>query len=73
MTVHARKFKKSSFSPFKWTLPGCVSVSISDSDVLVSDTKNPKLILRFTIPEWSAFIRGVKNAEFDVNLEPRDR
>ena len=58
--------KKSTFSPIQGFQPGCVAVSISRSEVLVADTKNPTTVLQFSLEEWDAFIRGVKNAEFDI-------
>ena len=66
MELKLPSFKKSSFSPAKAWQPGCVAVSISSDGVLVTDTKNPGQVLSFTILEWDAFIKGVKNCEFDI-------
>lgn len=65
-SIEGRIFKKSSYSP---VLPNikCVDVSIGENDVLVtnfSDKDSP--ILRFKHDEWVAFIKGVKNEEFDL-------
>jgi len=46
----------------------CVEVGLqSDGTVAVRDTKDPERVtLSFTAEEWSAFVAGVKNGEFDV-------
>ena len=46
----------------------CVEVGLqSDGSVAVRDTKDPQRVtLSFTPEEWSAFVAGVKNGEFDV-------
>lgn len=45
----------------------CVSVKITDSAVMVRDTKDPaKTTLTYSREEWDAFIKGVKNGEFDL-------
>lgn len=45
----------------------CVEVVIRETEVLVRDSKNPEVPpLRFTAPEWEAFIRGVLDGEFDL-------
>ncbi len=39
----------------------------STDEFLIRDSKNPDSpVLRFTRDEWSAFIKGAKNGEFDV-------
>ena len=60
MKILGQHFKKSTFSPIQVFQPGCVAVSISRSEVLVADTKNPTTVLQFSLEEWDAFIRGVK-------------
>lgn len=47
---------------------GCVAVAFEDTgSVLVRDTKRPQGEPQvFTPREWSDFIAGVKNGEFDV-------
>jgi hypothetical protein len=58
------RFKKSSYSPKGQY---CVAVSKSKNHIFLTDTKEPNaLILNFTIPEWKAFILGVKSGEFDI-------
>ena len=45
----------------------CVSVKITDKEVMVRDTKDPKkTTLSYTREEWQAFIKGVKKGEFDL-------
>ena len=47
----------------------CVEVAFTgENEVLVRDTKDKGEgpILRFTGPEWDAFVAGVKDSEFDV-------
>lgn len=64
--ILGHSFVKSSYSknlPFA----KCVGVSQTPKTVLVTrlnGKNNP--ILKFTYEEWEAFIRGVKNGEFDV-------
>jgi hypothetical protein len=57
-------FRTSSFSAGT----NCVEVSGCDcSEVRVRDSKDPaKRTLTFTRGEWAAFVKGVKNNEFDV-------
>ncbi len=44
----------------------CVSVKIMRSAVKVRHTKDHGRILTFSHPEWKAFIKGVKDNEFDL-------
>ena len=57
------EFKKSSFSS---RTGRCVEVAIGTEDVFVRNTKNPKIIVKFTYAEWEAFIDGVKKHEFEL-------
>ena len=61
-----KDFKKSSFS-FAFR-PNCVAVARNVKGyIAVRDTNDPtKTTLVFKKEEWSAFIKGVKNNEFDV-------
>ena len=48
---------------------GCVQVRLGNG-ALVRDSKDPTgPVLRFTEHEWTAFLDGVRNGEFD--LSPR--
>ncbi len=59
-------FIKSSFSPGSGWGPLCVEAAKNGNNIVVRDSKNPsKQTLSFTIDEWSAFVKGVKNNEFD--------
>lgn len=60
-------FKKSSFSALQY--PACVAVAIDKAgNVAIRDTKDDnKTTLYFNQAEWSAFIKGVKNNEFNVD------
>lgn len=60
--VNGIKFYKSSFSPFGGK---CVGVSIHSESVFVVNTKQKDVIIKFTKEEWIAFVKGVKNNEFD--------
>lgn len=40
--------------------------SQSEPTVLVRDSKNPDVVLRFTKAEWEVFVAGAKDGEFDV-------
>ena len=55
---------KSSYSAYTGN---CVEVQgLPGSTIRVRDGKNPKNgVLSFTAAEWDAFIRGVRNGEFD--------
>jgi predicted secreted Zn-dependent protease len=45
----------------------CVAVAKDGETVLVRDTKDPNgAALTFTTNEWDAFIKGVKDGEFDL-------
>ncbi|MCW7551445.1 DUF397 domain-containing protein [Endozoicomonas gorgoniicola] len=63
-----RHFKKSSacLSPEH---PVCVSVAISpEKEVAVKQSNDPdRATLVFSSDEWNAFIKGVKNGEFDLS------
>lgn len=60
-------FRKSSWSITNPASRFCVSVKRTDTQVMVRDTKDPaKTTLAFTHDEWGAFIKGVKNGEFDL-------
>jgi hypothetical protein len=58
-------FKKSSFSALQY--PACVSVARdTEGNVAVRDSKDQsKATLYFNKMEWDAFIKGVKNNEFE--------
>ena len=42
----------------------CVEVAWADSQVLLRDSKDPGVVLSFTVEEWEAFVGGVKEGEF---------
>jgi hypothetical protein len=45
----------------------CVEVAFDDGRVLVRDSKNPHSpVLMFTAQEWTAFLAGVRDGEFDL-------
>ncbi len=45
----------------------CVEVAIGDQLVTVRDSKvEAGPMLRFTLAEWRAFVRGVRAGEFEV-------
>ena len=65
MAPSIRLWRKSSASG----TGNCVEVARPSGDgdsVLVRDSKDPNgAVLRFTGPEWKAFVIGVKSGEFD--------
>lgn len=63
--INGRIFKKSSYSPNARDVK-CVGVSVSQGEVLVTNLYKDGPILRFSKDEWEAFIKGVKNGEFDL-------
>lgn len=59
------EFSKTRFS--QYTPSACVEVAIRDDVVGVRHSQDPqKTTLCFTKREWQAFIRGVKQGEFDI-------
>lgn len=65
-SVKNRKFVKSSFS-----IPAphqrCVDVSIGEDNVLVTNLSvKDSPIVSFSHDEWDAFIKGVRNGEFEI-------
>jgi hypothetical protein len=50
----------------------CIQIAeTEDGNVLIGDTKNPTgPTLSYTHDEWTAFLRGAKNGDFD-NLSAR--
>ena len=64
--VSSDGFKCSSFTP-EDAYVACVAVKRGDGSVQIRDTKDvANTTLTFTAKEWTAFIRGVKNGEFDI-------
>lgn len=65
--INGRMFKKSSFS-FEVPSIKCVGVSIGTGDVQLTNLSNRNgTIITFTLDEWDAFVKGVKNSEFDID------
>lgn len=57
------EFRVSSFCSYG----DCVEVGqLPGGSVAIRDTKNRSVALEFTPEEWSAFVSGVKNGEFDL-------
>lgn len=47
----------------------CVEVAVTAGRVFVRDSRDRSgRILEFTYPEWHAFLAGVRNNEFDVDV-----
>jgi hypothetical protein len=64
MSETAKKWQRSSYCG----TAACVEVDLGREMVEVRDGKNPKLeSLRLTRPQWDAFIRGVKDSQFDLS------
>ncbi|MHB1316886.1 MAG: DUF397 domain-containing protein [Minisyncoccota bacterium] len=60
-----KDFKTSSWS--KNNPKTCVAVAIKPEGVGVRNSNDPtKNTTNFTREEWSAFVKGVKNGEFDI-------
>jgi hypothetical protein len=59
-------FKKSSYSHPGGLIATCVKVAKTDKGVAVRDSKNESNdTLYFKHEEWQAFIKGVKEGQFD--------
>ena len=62
--VRDGKFRKCTFS---YPYFACVEVAATDEEVRVRDSKNQSgPVLSFTHNEWNAFIKGVKNDQFNL-------
>jgi Domain of unknown function (DUF397) len=46
----------------------CVEVASDGDAIVIRDSKNPALNLRYTRQEWRAFVLGVKAGDFDKLL-----
>ena len=44
----------------------CVAVVIEPDRVLVRNSQRPDVVVEFDAAEWTAFINGAKEGEFDV-------
>lgn len=44
----------------------CVGVGVERDLIVVTNTKHPEIRVKFTHPEWDAFLGGVKLGEFDI-------
>lgn len=56
-------FVKSSFCA---NCANCVGVAIEQDAVYVTNTAHPGSVAKFSHDEWSVFVAGVKNGEFDL-------
>ncbi|GLI02077.1 DUF397 domain-containing protein [Phytohabitans aurantiacus] len=46
----------------------CVEIAILDREIAVRDTKDRSgPVLQFTPVQWSAFVAGTKNGDFDLH------
>lgn len=46
---------------------GCIEIASKEDRVLVRDSKDCSgPVLQFALPEWDAFLNGVRNGEFDL-------
>ncbi len=61
MEIKGNFFVKSSFSGAS----NCVGVAMEKNKISVINTKEKKTIVEFSKEEWIAFVKGVKNNEFD--------
>jgi len=62
--IKGRLFKKSSFSKDDRY---CVGVHVDRDKIYVTNTNSREGVMCcFTAEEWRAFVKGVKNDEFDV-------
>jgi len=62
INIQGRTFVKSSHSGSS----SCVGVEINNDKISVINTNEKKTIVEFTKDEWIAFIKGVKDCEFDI-------
>ncbi len=62
MKIKGKDFVKSTYSGGS----ACVGVAIENGSISVVNTKEKRTIIEFTEAEWIAFIKGVKDGEFDL-------
>lgn len=62
MKIKGKDFVKSTHSGGS----ACVGVAIENGNISVINTNEKKTIVTFTEAEWIAFIKGVKDGEFDL-------
>ena len=63
MDLSSAEWRKSTLSGTN----GCVEVVIQADGVAIRDAKDRNgPVLRFTRPEWEAFVGGVRAGEFDL-------
>ena len=60
------EYRKSSFSDERKSASRCVEVAIEKNRVLVRHSRKQSVSIEFSLQEWVAFIRGVKQSEFDL-------
>lgn len=61
------QFKKSSYTHPGGIINRCVAVAITQYGVAVRNSNDPtKNTVFFTNDEWDAFVKGVRNNEFDL-------
>jgi len=60
-------YRKSTFSPCDRGGGRCVEVAIEKNKIFVRNSRNKSIVTEFTHEEWDAFIRGVKQHEFDIS------
>lgn len=58
-------YRKSTFSD-RGPSERCVEVAIMKEKIMVRNTRDKSVALEFTPDEWDAFIKGVKQSEFDI-------
>jgi Domain of unknown function (DUF397) len=70
------EYLMTSLSMFNWQKSSfcannsCVEVAILDNQVAVRDSKDPDgSILLFTREEWTSFLKGARNGQFEATLE----
>jgi hypothetical protein len=68
VTINRVAYKKSSYSRDD---RHCVGAGFRRGCVSVVNTKTDGPAVRFTIDEWNAFLKGVKDGEFEIELLPR--
>ena len=59
-------YRKSSYSPRGDRF--CVGIKFNEGTVSVINTKTKGPVVEFTSGEWAAFIKGVKDGEFDIKI-----
>lgn len=50
----------------------CVEIACNNDVIRLRNSKNGRMVLKFTLEEWRAFTRSIKAGEFDDSAQPQE-